>query len=424
MRKLHGQPVIIVGGGRGGFALLEMFLDDKLVEVIAVVDRDSTAPGIQFAQFCEIPTYTDAIQAFRACKDYPDSIIYNLTHDDQVAKDVTEVFGDKKVTDGLEAKLFWQIVMNLKRIKEELESSQVQLNAIIYNALDGIITFNDKGEIQGINPAAEQIFGYSPDAVLGQNIQVLMPDLVEKGDGEFINRFLRSRESGLIGVAGYEISALRANGQRFPLELSTSEMILKGHRYFVCIARDITDRKLVEENTRYAAHHDYLTGLPNRALFTDRLKYAIALSKRNAHKLALLFLDLDGFKHVNDTLGHSSGDLLLKEVSARLQALIRSSDVLARIGGDEFIFILNNIGTQENAALVANKIINALSKPFNLDGQNCHISGSVGISICPDDAVDSEALLRQADEAMYLAKKHGKNICEFYTNVLRHREPS
>ena len=417
VRKLHGQPVIIVGGGRGGFALLEMFLDDKFVEVIAVVDVDSTAPGIQFAQYCEIPTYTNAIQAFLACKDYPDSIIYNLTHDDKVAQDAIEVFGDKKVTDGLEAKLFWQIVMDLKRIKEELESSQVQLNAIIYNALDGIITFNDKGEIQGINPAAEQIFGYSPDVVLGKSIQVLMPDLVEKGDEEFINRFLRSRESGLIGVAGYEISAVRANGERFPLELSTSEMVLKGHRYFVCIARDITERKLVEENTRYAAHHDYLTGLPNRALFMDRLKYAIALSKRNTHKLALLFLDLDGFKRVNDTLGHACGDLLLKEVSARLQSLIRTSDVLARMGGDEFTFILNNIGTKENAALVANKIIQALSKPFDLGGQSCYVGASVGIAICPDNAVDSESLLRQSDEAMYLAKKNGKNICEYYIDL-------
>ncbi len=423
-RKLHGQPVIIVGGGRGGFALLEMFLEDQFVEVIAVVDSNPSAPGLQFAQFYEIPTYTNAIQAFQACKDYPDSIIYNLTHDDKVAKDVTEIFGDKKVTDGLEAKLFWQIVMNLKRIKDELETSQVQLNAIIYNALDGIITFNDKGEIQGINPAAEQIFGFSPDAVLGKDIQVLMPDLVEKGDEEFINRFLQSREAGLVGVVGYEVSAMRANGQRFPLELSTSEMLLKGHRYFVCIARDITERKKVEENTRHAAHHDYLTGLPNRALFIDRLKYEISLSKRNAHKLALLFLDLDGFKRVNDTLGHASGDLLLIEVAARLQALIRNSDVLARMGGDEFTFILNNIDSRENAAFVANKIIQALSMPFELNGHHCQIGASVGISIYPDDSVDSEALLSQSDEAMYLAKKQGKNMCKFYTDVLKQMEPN
>lgn len=419
MRKLHGQPVVIVGGGRGGFALLEMFLEDKLVEVIAVVDRDPNAAGIQFAQFYEIPTYTNAIQAFKACKNYPDCIIYNLTHDDAVAKDAAEVFGNKKVTDGLEAKLFWQIIMNLKRVKDELENSQVQLNAIIYNALDGIITFNDKGEIKGFNPAAELIFGYNQEAALGKSIQALIPELVESGDEEFINRFLRSREFGLIGISGYEVSALRANGQRFPLELSTSEMILNGHRYFVCIARDITERKVVEENTRHAANHDYLTGLANRALFVECLEYAIPLAKRNDYKLALLFLDLDGFKQVNDTLGHAHGDLLLIEVAARLQTLIRSSDVLARIGGDEFTFILNNIGSQENAFIVANKIIHALSLPFDLGSQICHIGGSIGIAFYPDNSLDSETLLKQADEAMYLAKKNGKNTFKVYQELLK-----
>ncbi len=418
VRKLHGQPVIIIGGGRGGFALLEMFLEDELVEVIAVIDQDQAAAGMQFAQFYEIPTYTDIAEGLQACIEYPECIIYNLTHDDTVAKDVAKVFGDKQLTDGHEAKLFWQIVMNLKRVKEELESSQVQLNAIIYHALDGIITFNDIGEIQGFNPAAEHIFGYSQADVLGESVQKLMPDLMENGETEFISRFLKSREVALLGVRGYEVSATRADGERFPLELSTSEMMLNGHRYFICIARDITERKIVEENTKHAAHHDYLTGLPNRALFIDRLEYAISLAKRNKYKMALLFLDLDGFKQVNDTLGHGHGDLLLKEVARRLQLLIRNSDVLARMGGDEFTFILNNIDSQENATLVANKIITALSKPFDLDGQICHIGGSIGISLFPDDSIDSATLLGQADEAMYLAKKNGKNTCKFYTDVL------
>jgi diguanylate cyclase (GGDEF)-like protein/PAS domain S-box-containing protein len=417
VRKSHGQPVVIVGAGRGGFALLEMFLEDQLVEVIAVVDKDPAAAGAQLARFYEIPTFTDTREALLACQDQPDCIIYNLTHDDKVGLIASEVFKGKKVTDGLEAKLFWQIVMNLKRLKDELENSQVQLNAIIYNALDGIITFNDKGEIKGFNPAAEQIFGYSQDEIIGKSIQALMPDMVENGDDEFINRFLRSREFVLIGVCGYELSAQRANGQRFPLELSTSEMILNGQRYFVCIARDITQRKIVEEATRHAAHHDYLTGLPNRALFLERLEYALPLAKRNAFKVALLFLDLDGFKQVNDHLGHANGDLLLQEVAGRLLELIRSSDVLARIGGDEFTFILNNIGNEENARLVANKIIEALSKPFSLAGHVANIGGSIGIAMYPDDGIESETLLNNADEAMYLAKKSGKNVCRFYTEL-------
>jgi diguanylate cyclase (GGDEF)-like protein len=244
-----------------------------------------------------------------------------------------------------------------------------------------------------------------------------MPDMVEKGDDAFINRFLRSREFVLIGVSGYELSAKRANGQRFPLELSTSEMILNGQRYFVCIARDITQRKIVEEATLHAAHHDYLTGLPNRALFLERLEYAIPVAKRNDFKVALLFMDLDGFKQVNDTLGHANGDLLLQEVAGRLLEVTRSSDVLARIGGDEFTFILNNIGTQENAQMVANKIIETLCKPFSLGGSAASIGGSIGIAMYPDDGAESETLLNKADEAMYLAKRNGKNNCKFYSDL-------
>lgn len=416
-RLLHRQPILILGGGRGGFALLEMFTEDELVEVVAVIDRDPNAVGIKFAQFYQIPTYTNVLEGLQACKKYPDCIIYNLTHGDEIVNEVTQVFGEKKVTDGLEAKLFWQIVMNLKRIKNELENSQIQLNAIIYHALDGIITFSDDGEIQGFNPAAELIFGYTEAQILNKSIQVLMPDLIKSGDEVFINRFLHSRELSLINKRGCEVTATRADGSQFPMELSTSEMILKGQRYFISIARDITERKIAEENTRHAAHYDYLTDLPNRALFIDRLVYALSLAKRNKYKLALFFLDLDGFKKVNDTLGHAHGDLLLKEVATRLQQLIRSSDVLARIGGDEFTFILNNITSQENALLVANKIIAALSEPFDLNGQICHIGGSIGVSFYPDDSENSEALLKQADEAMYLAKKSGKNTCKFYTDI-------
>lgn len=417
-RALHRQPVLILGGGRGGFALLEMFIEDELVEVIAVIDRDANAEGLKFAQFYQIPTYTNAIEGLEACKKYPDCIIYNLTHDDDIVKEVTQVFGVKKVTDGHEAKLFWQIVMNLKRIKNELESSQIQLNAIIYHALDGIITFSEDGEIQGFNPAAEQIFGYSEAQILGKSIQVLMPALIKNKDEEFINRFLHSRELSLVGKRGCEVSATRADGKQFPMELSTSEMILKGHRYFISIVRDITERKIIEENTKHAAHYDYLTDLPNRALFVDRLEYALSLAKRSKHRLALFFLDLDGFKKVNDTLGHGHGDLLLKEVAARLLRSIRSSDVLARIGGDEFTFILNNIDLRVNASLVANKILTVLSEPFDLDGQICHIGGSIGISFYPDDSDTSESLIKQADDAMYLAKKSGKNTCRFYKEHL------
>jgi diguanylate cyclase (GGDEF)-like protein len=202
------------------------------------------------------------------------------------------------------------------------------------------------------------------------------------------------------------------------MELSASEMVLGGHRYFIGIVRDITERKLAEQKIAHLAHYDYLTDLPNRALLLDVLNHSIALAKRNKHKTAVLFLDLDGFKKVNDTLGHDAGDLLLKGVSERLKRTIRDSDTVGRVGGDEFILVLDNIGSDENAAQVAKKIIAALSEPFDLKGPHCHVGGSIGISIFPDDAKDPAQLVKQADEAMYLAKQSGKNTCRFFRDVL------
>lgn len=164
-----------------------------------------------------------------------------------------------------------------------------------------------------------------------------------------------------------------------------------------------------------------MTDLPNRILFLNSLGNLILLDKRNKYKVATLFLDLDGFKQINDTLGHGAGDRLLQEVAKRLKEVIRASDVVARVGGDEFTLALNNIGSDENAALMANKIIASLSETFDLNGRQCHVGGSIGVSIFPDDSEDIEKLIMRADEAMYLAKQSGKNTYRFYRDVLRKR---
>jgi diguanylate cyclase (GGDEF)-like protein len=173
--------------------------------------------------------------------------------------------------------------------------------------------------------------------------------------------------------------------------------------------RDITERKLAEQKIAHLAHHDYLTNLPNRALFLDRLDQALSLAKRGHYKSAVLFLDLDGFKAINDTLGHDAGDLLLQVVAQRLKPLVRDSDTVARIGGDEFTFVLNDIGSCDAVAAVAQKIITALAEPFALPHGKCQVGGSIGVALFPDDSTDAEALLRMADEAMYVAKQNGKN---------------
>ncbi|MDD5057721.1 MAG: diguanylate cyclase [Sideroxydans sp.] len=421
MQRTQGYPVLIIGAGRGGTALLEMFLEDNLVMVVAIADSNPDASGIQLAKKRGIATFTDAVEALQACKNYPECIVYNLSHDDSIAAEAFKVFGDKRVSSGLEVKLFWQMVTNLKQIKGELEKSQYQLQSIIHNAMDGIIMINENGDIHGFNPAAEEIFGYSQQEIIGKNVRMLMPEPDRSAHDGYLHRYLQTGQGKILGVRGREVTAVRKNGEEFPMELSASEMMLGGHRYFVGIIRDITERKQAEQRIAHLAHYDYLTDLPNRALFLDMLDHSVALAKRNNLKLSVLFLDLDGFKIINDTLGHDAGDLLLKEVAERLKESLRVSDVVARVGGDEFILVLDNIESAENAEHVAGKIIASLSEPFDLMGNRVQVGASIGISIFPDNDIDPDRLVKQADEAMYLAKKSGKNTSRFYREVVAGR---
>lgn len=411
MPKARGYPVVIIGAGRGGTALLEMFLEDSMVSVIAIADTNTDAQGLRLAKAHGIATYADPVQALLACQDYPDCIVYNLSHDDTIADRVSEVFAGKRVASGLEVKLFWQMITNLKQTKLELEKTQYQLQAIIDNAMDGIITMDESGMVVGFNPAAEEIFGYAYQYVLGKNVNILLPSRDEK---KFIEQKLHACCGQLNGVKGREIDALRKSGEVFPLEVSISELNLAGYRYFVSIVRDITERKNTANKIAHLAHYDCLTDLPNRASFMDILDRSIAMAKRNKQKIAVMFLDLDGFKKINDTLGHDAGDLLLKGVALRLRETIRDPDVVSRIGGDEFVFVLEDIGSDENAATVANKIIQALSVPFDLKGQVGQVGGSIGIAIFPADGNESGVLLKCADAAMYLAKQSGKNRYKFF----------
>ena len=185
----------------------------------------------------------------------------------------------------------------------------------------------------------------------------------------------------------------------------------------VGVTRDITLRKQAEERIWQLAHSDALTGLPNRVSFYDRLRQAISQARRHEQKIALLFLDLDGFKQVNDRFGHDIGDALLKEVAERLRQNIRGEDIVARTGGDEFIFVLYDVGRPDNAGIVAGKIIQSLTEPFEIQGNTCLIGGSIGSAIFPDDSNEVETLVTHADDAMYQAKGKGKSNYQFFNAV-------
>ncbi len=187
------------------------------------------------------------------------------------------------------------------------------------------------------------------------------------------------------------------------------------------LMHEIQERKLAEARLSYLANHDSLTGLPNRTLLYERLQQAMAEARRRGHKVAAMFLDLDRFKIINDTLGHSVGDALLREVAALLQLSARGSDTVARLGGDEFMLILNDIKGEDDAARVASKLREALNKPLPIQGRDLYVTGSIGITLFPDDADNIDALLKNADVAMYRAKEQGRNNYRFYTSEMNAR---
>jgi diguanylate cyclase (GGDEF)-like protein len=189
----------------------------------------------------------------------------------------------------------------------------------------------------------------------------------------------------------------------------------------VAVFHDITEVKRSEEQIRHQAYHDALTGLPNRQLFNDRLEMALSRARRGGESVAVLFLDLDHFKTINDSLGHAVGDLLLQEVATRLKRSVRQEDTVCRLGGDEFIMILPELEGDDQAVAAAGRIIEALEKPFSLRGHDLYITCSIGITIYPNDGADLETLVKNADMAMYRAKEQGRNTYRLFTPAMNQR---
>ncbi|MDX8408979.1 MAG: diguanylate cyclase [Mariprofundales bacterium] len=305
--------------------------------------------------------------------------------------------------------------MTLKQSKQKLRAEHAQLDAVISNAVDGIIHINAQGIIQSFNPAAEGMFGYEQVEVLGQNIRMLMPEPDHSQHDGYLSRYMETRVRHIIGHER-EVMALRKDGSTFAMSLRVNTMQLEGEDYFIGMLQDITERKLAEETINKLAYFDSLTGLPNRRMFMDRMGQALARTHRNKTGFSLLFLDLDGFKAVNDSLGHKAGDQVLTVVADRLRSCAREMDTVARLGGDEFTIILSDIMQREPVAIVADKIIAALGEPIMTDGSEFHLGASIGIAICPTDSDTLDALIHCADNAMYAAKKAGKNQYLFCGN--------
>jgi diguanylate cyclase (GGDEF)-like protein/PAS domain S-box-containing protein len=276
---------------------------------------------------------------------------------------------------------------------------------------EGVVITDAQGRILAVNRSFISITGYSESEVLGQNPRMF-------SSGRHDREFYRQMWDALAASGQWrgEIWNRRKNGEVYPEWLTISAVIEPDGQtsHYVAVFSDISQIKRTQERLDFLAHHDALTGLPNRLLCQDRLDRAVRSARREGKQVALLFLDLDGFKDVNDTLGHAAGDRLLQVVSDRLVKRLRDSDTLARLGGDEFLIVLQGDTGAADAAAAADACLHLLAQPVRIRGHEIYLSGSIGISLFPGDGEDPETLLASADLAMYRAKSEGRNTYQFY----------
>ena len=300
------------------------------------------------------------------------------------------------------------------RAERALAESEERLAKFVEATREGIYFYQD-GIITDLNQAMTRLLGYSKDEMIGRNAG----DFVAEDCRQKAIDYLRSG-----GEASYEATALHKSGRRIPVEFSGRTLHRNGVAYRMGAILDISERKKAEEHIRYLAHHDALTGLPNRVTLMERLESLLALARRRKNLLAVLFLDLDAFKPINDQFGHHVGDLLLAEVARRIEGVVREADVVARHGGDEFLIVLADLAGVDAAAAVAAKLLASVAEPFMLEGHNIQVALSIGVSLFPRDGATPAELIRHADAAMYLAKSRGRAQVQFFTPAVPSQAPA
>jgi diguanylate cyclase (GGDEF)-like protein/PAS domain S-box-containing protein len=323
---------------------------------------------------------------------------------------------DYDETDVLQLTLFMNAVwksVDIKRAEEKLRENEENIRAITNSANDAIIMMDNHGKISYWNPAAERILGYTSMETAEKNIhELIIPERFIPAHTAALPEFFKTGTGNAIGKT-LELAARRKDGREIDIALSLSSVKIKEGWHAVGIIQDITERKRAEEQIKHLATHDLLTDLPSLRLARDRMSSALNMARRYKKSVALMFLDLDGFKTVNDTLGHDAGDYVLKQVAQRMLSCVRDTDTVARVGGDEFLIIATEINSPENAAQIAEKVIQTVSQPIAFNGQQAVVGTSIGIALFPDHGDNMDQLIKLADEAMYKVKNAGKNNFRF-----------
>jgi len=311
---------------------------------------------------------------------------------------------------------------DLKQLARDKAVSEFRSQGIIENSLDGIISFDQHGLVQNYNPAAAQIFALPLQKTKDLSFQSMIASL-SAFSGLDINDVIDSLgyTSSHVGTKWPETIGIPASGEAFPIEIAIISMEIDQRRLFTAVIRNISAQKETEQRLTQLARYDFLTGLANRAYLYERLEWTISRVKRDKHTSALIFLDLDHFKTVNDTRGHSAGDELLKHVAKCLNSVIRDVDLAARLGGDEFAVILENCGGEAQISLAIERLCKSLATPLTIEGEEIIISCSMGICIVDETVINCDELIKSADIAMYQAKSKGRNNYQFYSAEMRQK---
>ncbi|MEJ5211773.1 MAG: EAL domain-containing protein, partial [Burkholderiales bacterium] len=308
-----------------------------------------------------------------------------------------------------------ELAASLDTMARALQASRLEMEGIMDVVPDGVLVIDRAGRIVMANARCETLFGYPRGELLGQSVELLVPEDRRRAHEILRRRFLDAPRLREMGSPGVDLLARRRDGTTFPVEVSLAPLETEKGRFVIAAVRDVSERQRFEAEILRQATHDALTGLPNRVLFRELLEQAMVQAQRDETLLAVAFLDLDGFKTINDTWGHRAGDALLVQVADRIRGALRASDVVARQGGDEFTLLLMGIRQIPDVTRVADKLLAVVAKPYEIDGREVNVTASMGITLYPIDDADAENLLRNADTAMYRAKADGRNRYSFYT---------
>ena len=380
---------------------------EAFLEAVHPADREAVTDGINAALEKKIPYAID----HRVVQ--PDGTVITVHEEGEVEYESTgeAVFMTGTVQD----------ITEFMKVQADLKERGDRVRIVMENVADGIVTIDERGFIESFNRAAEEMFGYDQQEVIGKKVNMLMPNKDALRHDSYLTKYIETGDGGIIGKGAREVDAQRKDGSVFPMELSVSEADLGGVHLFIGVTRDVTERKEIESKLVHMANYDSLTGLPNRNLLTDRIDQALATARRHEESVAVLFFDLDRFKYINDTCGHEVGDRFLVAIAKRLRAGIRASDTVARLGGDEFVILLSGVEGERHVGNVTDKIVEDLTDPVTIDGNEFFPSSSIGISLFPRDGNDSQTLLKHADAAMYSAKESGRNQYRYFMPELNER---